>query len=63
MFAYFVILSFECIGIVIVTVTEAVPEKDDVEVLVEVVLEVEGDLEEVAVVGATRSRGSSQVNG
>jgi hypothetical protein len=48
---------------VIVIVREAVQEKDDVEVLVEVVLEVEGDLEEVAVVGATLSRGSSQVNG
>jgi len=47
---------------VIVIVTEVVQEKEDVEVLVEVVLEVAGGLEEVAVVEATHSRGSSQVN-
>jgi len=53
----------DCIGIVIVIVTEVVQEKEDVEVLVEVaVLEVAGGLEEVAVVEATHSRGSSQVN-
>jgi hypothetical protein len=53
---------FDFIGIVIVIVIEVVQEKEDVEVLVEVALEVEGGLEEVAVVEATRSRGSSRVN-
>jgi len=62
MFACFIIFCFDTIGIVIVIVTEVVQEKEDVEVLVEVVLEVAGGLEEVAVVEATRSRGSSQVN-
>jgi len=62
MFACFIIFCLDCVGIVIVIVTEVVQEKEDVEVLVEVVLEVAGDLEEVAVVEATRSRGSSQVN-
>jgi len=62
MFACFIIFCFDCIGIVIVIVTEVVQEKEDVEVLVEVVLEVAGGLEEVAVVEATHSRGSSQVN-
>jgi len=62
MFACFIIFCFDCIGIVIVIVTEVVQEKEDVEVLVEVILEVAGGLEEVALVEATRSRGSSQVN-
>lgn len=64
----FIFYNFLFVGIVIVTVTEAVQEKAGVEVMVEAVLEVEGVLEEVGVAEVEEeeeivSRGSSQVKG
>lgn len=67
-FFFFIFYNLLFVGIVIVTVTEAVQEKAGVEVMVEAVLEVEGDLEEVGVAEVVVeeeivSRGSSQVKG
>lgn len=61
--SFFDLYSFVCIGIAIVTVTEAVQEKGGVEDLVEVVQVVLAEEEDLEEVEEIVSRVNSQVKG